>query len=324
MELPVFTDVVEAAERLEGKAVKTPVLRSDWLDEVVGGKVLIKPENLQRTGSFKFRGAWNFISRLDPAKNTGGVVAYSSGNHAQGVAAAAALMGLPAAIVMPEDSPAIKIANTKALGAEVVTYDRDRQQRDKVAGELVEARNAVLVPPYEHRFIAAGQGTLALELMEWARGEQITIDQMLVPAGGGGLIGGCGLVMKELSPQTQLYSVEPNGFDDLARSLQAGALLENEAMSGSICDALLTPSTGEMTFSLAQRQLAGGLTVSDDEVRVAMRFAFERLKLVIEPGGAVALAALLAGKIDAKRNTTAIVLSGGNVDGAMFGSVLTG
>lgn len=320
--LPTYEDVLAAARRLEGMSVVTPVMESAWLNEIAGGRVLVKPECLQRTGSFKFRGAWNFISQLDGKANSGGVVAYSSGNHAQGVAAAAAIKELSALIIMPADSPAIKMANTRAYGAEIVTYDRAREDREKVAKRQLASREAVLVPPFEHRLIIAGQGTVGLEVAEWLEKNQINIDQFLSPTGGGGLIGGCGLVMKKRQPQAKIIAVEPDGFDDYGRSLAAGEILSNAETTGSICDALMSPAPGELTFSVNRHQLSSGCSVSDDAVKMAMKFAFERLKLVVEPGGAVALAAVLSGKIKCKGKTTAIVISGGNVDSDLFSEAI--
>jgi len=322
LDLPVFEDVLAAAQRLEGMAVKTPVLESPWLNEVAGGRVFIKLECLQRTGSFKFRGAWNFISQLDPDQHSGGVVAYSSGNHAQGVAAAAAIKGLPALIIMPSDAPAIKVANTKAYGAEVLTYDRASESREEVAQTQLAARNAILIPPFEHKFIVAGQGTVALELINWSQDNDIVFDQLLVPTGGGGLVGGCGMVFKHYLPMSEIFSVEPQDFDDYRRSIRTGEIVSNPTTTGSICDALMSPSAGDLTFAVNQPQLSPGLAVSDDEVREAMRFAFERLKLVVEPGGVVALAAILTGKTDCRDKNTAIVLSGGNVDAELYATVL--
>lgn len=323
MDLPRYEDVVAAAERLEGYAVKTPVVESTWLNDAVGGRVFVKAECLQRTGSFKFRGAWNFISQLDRKQTAGKIVAYSSGNHAQGVAAAAALMDIPAVIIMPGDAPEIKLENTRALGAQVVTYDRETEDRDGVAQSYLKEPGAILVPPFEHKNIIAGQGTAALELFGWLGGQSQRADQLLVPIGGGGLIGGSALVAKKLSPQTKLHGVEPAGFDDFARSLAGGQLVANEKTTGSICDALMSPMGGKLTFAVNQPRLSQGLVVTDDEVRTAMRFAFERLKLVIEPGGAVTLAAVLSGKIDCADKNTAIIVSGGNVDAALFGQILT-
>ncbi len=320
--LPVMADVRDAVKRLDGMAVKTPVLEVPWLNEAVGGRVFIKPECLQRTGSFKFRGAWNYISQFDPVEQAGGVVAYSSGNHAQGVAAAATLKGLPSLIVMPFDSPKIKMENTKALGAEILTYDRTKVKREELAAEQVEKRKAVLVPPFENKNIMAGQGTISIEIIEWAQQNDVDIDQVLVPTGGGGLMAGTSLVFSELSPNTKIHPVEPDDFDDYKRSLEAGEIVANTITHGSICDAIMTDRAGELTFAINKPRLSEGLTVSDDEVRAAMKFAFERLKLVVEPGGVVALAAILSGKIDCKNKNTAIVLSGGNVDPEMFAAAL--
>jgi len=322
LDLPEFKDVVAAAKRLDQFAVKTPVIQSDWLNDAVGGQVFIKPECLQRTGSFKFRGAWNFIAQLDTKKYPDGVVAFSSGNHAQGVAVAATMRNTPALIVMPADSPDIKLANTRALGAQVVTYDRENEDREEVAARELANRRAVLVPPFDHKLIVAGQGTAALELVGWALENEISFDQLLVPTGGGGLIGGSGLVFEEKMPKAKIYSVEPEMFDDYRASLQAGEIVTNKETIGSICDALMSPRSGRLTFAVNQPRLSGGLAVSDDEVRQAMKFAFERLKLVVEPGGAVALAAILSGKKDCRDKNTAIILSGGNVDAKLFAEML--
>ena len=323
-QVPEFSDIVEASQRLEGRAVRTQLVRSDVLDEMTGGKIFLKPECLQRTGSFKFRGAWNFISRLNPKDNGGGVVAYSSGNHAQGVAAAARMIGIPALIVMPEDAPAIKKRNTIALGGEVVTYDRFTENREQIGGAIAAERGAELVPPYEHPWIIAGQGTAGLELVQDmdARGE--TLDAVLVCTGGGGLTAGIALAVRELMPDAKLYACEPEGFDDYGRSIAAGERVSNAPGATSICDAIVTPTPGELTFSVNQPRLAGGFAVSEDEVRAAVRFAFETLKLVVEPGGAVALAALLAGKLDCRGKTVAATLSGGNADAAMMRDILGG
>jgi len=321
-QLPVMADVRAAVKRLEGMAVKTPVLEVPWLNQAVGGRVFIKAECLQRTGSFKFRGAWNFISQLDPKDHGGGVVAFSSGNHAQGVAAAATLKGLRSLIVMPSDAPKIKMENTKALGAEIFTYDRKTEDRKEVAAKQVEKRNAILVPPFEHKYIMAGQGTASVEIIEWAQENGNDIDQVLVPTGGGGLMAGTSLVFSELSPVTKIHSVEPDEFDDYKRSLEAGEIMANSQTHGSICDSIMTDRSGDLTFAINQPRLSEGLTVSDDDVRIAMKFAFERLKLVVEPGGVAALAVILAGKIDCKNKNTAIILSGGNVDPEMFAAAI--
>ena len=322
LKMPEFSDIVEASQRLKGRSVRTPLMRSDVLDEMVGGRIFLKPECLQRTGSFKFRGAWNFISRLNARDNSGGVVAYSSGNHAQGVAAAARMMGIPALIVMPEDAPAIKKRNTIALGAEIVTYDRFGENREEIGDAIASERGAQLVPPYEHKWIIAGQGTAGLELVEDLEELGETLDTMLVCTGGGGLTAGVALTVQAMVPDAKIYACEPEGFDDYGRSLAAGERVSNEPGAMSICDAIVTPTPGELTFSVNQPRLSGGLAVSEDEVRTAVRFAFETLKLVVEPGGAVALAALLAGKIDCTDKTVAATLSGGNADAEMMLDIL--
>jgi threonine dehydratase len=323
-EIPTIDDVLSARERLRGYAVLTPLLESPTLNALVGGRVLVKAECLQRTGSFKFRGAWNCISRLSPEKSKGGVVAYSSGNHAQGVAAAAQLMKLPALIVMPEDTPEIKKANTSAYGAEIVTYDRARDDREEIANAIARQRGAVIVPPFEHREIIAGQGTSGLEAIEQAGERQIRFDAVLIPAGGGGLTAGNVLAFSAKSPATQIHTVEPEGFDDHARSLKSGKRERNAKTSGSICDALLSPSPGELTFAINQPRVASGLVVSEAEVKRAMAFAFTHLKIVLEPGGAVGLAAVLTGKIPTEGRNIAVIASGGNVDPALFAEVLKG
>jgi threonine dehydratase len=321
-QIPTIADVVDARARLAGQAVVTPLLESPALNARVKGRVLIKAENLQRTGSFKFRGAWNCISRLTAETARGGVVAYSSGNHAQGVAAAAALMKLPALIVMPTDTPEIKKANTRSYGAEVVTYDRVRENREEIAGRIAKERGAVIVPPFEHPQIIAGQGTTGLELVEQAAERGAKLDAVLAPVSGGGLIAGISLAVKARSPATQIHSVEPEGFDDHARSLASGKRERNAKASGSICDALLSPEPGALTFAVNQSRLGSGLVVSEAEVRRAVAFAFQHLKLVIEPGGAVGLAAVLSGKIATEGRTIALIASGGNVDPALFAEIL--
>ena len=319
---PTYAGIEAAAERLAGKALVTPLLEFAILNSRVGGRVLIKPENLQRTGSFKFRGAYNRLCQLSEAARKAGVVAYSSGNHAQGVAAAAALVGTRATIVMPADAPAIKIENTRGHGADVVLYDRYHEVRESVAEKIIAERGAILVRPYDDPDIITGQGTCGLEIARQAATLGASVDTLLVCCGGGGLVSGTALAMAELSPATRVYAVEPEDFDDTARSLAAGRRLENDPAARSICDALLAPRPGETTFALNQRLLAGGLVVSDAEVAAAMTYAFRNLKLVVEPGGAVCLAALLAGRIEARGKTTALTLSGGNIDAASFCRIL--
>jgi threonine dehydratase len=322
MTLPTFRDVEAAAKRLEGFAVRTPVIESPRLNAIAGGRVLVKAECLQRTGSFKFRGAWNCISQLDASSAPGGVVAYSSGNHAQGVAAAARIRGLAALIVMPADTPQIKQDNTKAHGAEVVTYDRASQSREEIAARYVRERGAVLVPPFEHPDIISGQGTAGLELAEQAAARGVALDGVLVCCSGGGLTAGIALAMEATSPATRVHTVEPQGFDDYARSLRSGKIERNARASGSICDALMSVSPGGMTFAINRRLLGQGLTVTDAEAAEAVRFAFAELKLVLEPGGAVALAAVLTGKIGTKDRATGVIASGGNCDAETFARIL--
>ncbi len=317
-----FRDVEAAAARIDGMAVRTPLLSFPALDARIGARVFVKPENLQRTGSFKFRGAYNRLAQLTEEEKRAGVVAWSSGNHAQGVAAAAKLIGAPAAIVMPADAPAIKVANTKAYGAEVVPYDRYTESREEIATRLAEERGATLVPSFDDEDIIAGQGTCGLEIAEQGKAAGVAFNAVLVCCGGGGLVAGSATAIKELSPDTDVYAVEPAGFDDHARSFVAGERVGNDPDARSICDALLAPKPGALTFPINQRLLAGGLVVTDDEARDAMRFAFSELKLVCEPGGAVALAALLTGKLEA--DAVAVVISGGNVDPGVFAEIISG
>lgn len=317
-------DVRDAAALLAGKAVATPLLRSDALDAATGARVLLKPEVLQVTGSFKFRGAYNKLARIPEADRPRGVVAWSSGNHAQGVAEAARRLNMPAVIVMPADAPAMKVANTRALGGEVVFYDRASEDREAIAKAICAARGATLVPSYDDPLIIAGQGTVGLEIGIHAKNAGETVDIALVCCSGGGLATGTALGLRETFPDTAVYTVEPAGFDDFARSLAAGGRVRNARTSGSACDALLAPTPGDITFPLGTRVLAGGLAVTDAEAFAAMRFAFTHLKLVVEPGGAVALAAALSGKLDIRGRTVAVVLSGGNVDPDLFARVLAG
>ncbi len=322
--LPSYADIKAAAKRLDGAAVRTPLLENPALNDAVGGRVLLKAETLQRTGSFKFRGAYNFVSQLDAAQRRRGVVAYSSGNHAQGVAAAASLLDAPATIVMPSDAPAIKLDNTRALGASVVIYDRHSEPREEIAARIAAETGATLVPPYDHPWTIAGQGTVGLELAAQAAEAGAMPDTLLVCCGGGGLTAGIATVFAEAAPETAIHTVEPVGFDDTARSLAAGEMVSNQPGGHSICDALLAPEPGLLTLSINRRLVTGGISVSDDDVRRAMVFAWRTLKLVVEPGGAVALAAALSGAVDCQDRVVAVVLSGANVDAAMFSEILKG
>jgi threonine dehydratase len=316
-----LTDIQAAADRIRGHAVRTPLLEARAASAATGARVFVKPEVLQRTGSFKFRGAMNRLSQLSPDERARGVVAFSSGNHAQGVAAAAKAVGTHATIVMPADAPKLKIANTRGHGAEIVLYDRYKEDRAAIGRQLAEERALTLVPPFDDYRIMAGQGTVGLELVEDARASGVSLDAVLVPCSGGGLTAGVATALAELSPQTKVYGVEPQNFDDTARSLAAGQRLANTAATPSICDALMTERPGELTFPIIQRHVRA-LSVSDDEVLRAMRHAFHELKLVVEPGGAAAFAALLAGKLDVRGKTVAVILSGGNVDADLFDRAL--
>ena len=318
-------DIEAAAARIHGHAVETPLIESPALNDRLGRRVLIKPETLQRVGAFKFRGAYNRLAQLDDAQRKSGVVAFSSGNHAQGVALAARLLGVPALIVMPADAPSVKVEATRGYGAEVRLYDRLTEDRVAIAGEIAAQRGAVVVPAFDDRDIIAGQGTVGLELMNQAKALGVGFDVVVSPVGGGGLMAGVSTAVKALSPRTALVGVEPEGFDDTLRSLQAGARQTLRPTTRSLCDALESPAPGELTFPILQQNVADIAVVSDAEVAAAMRYAFATLKLVVEPGGAVGLAALLSGKVKAWGDgTTGLVLSGGNVDPALFAEVLAG
>jgi len=321
--LPTVAEVEAAARRIAGRAVETPLLEWPALNERIGGRVLVKPEQLQRTGSFKFRGAFNKLSRLvELGGSAGAVVAYSSGNHAQGVAAAAQLLGFKAAIVMPSDAPAIKIANTRSYGAEVVLYDRQRDNREAIADDLAAKTGATIVRPYEDADIISGQGTVGLELARQARARGAELDAALIPCGGGGLIAGSTLALQATWPRLPVFACEPEGFDDTGRSLAAHRRLGIVAGAKTVCDGLMAPTPGRLTFALNDRQLAGGLALSDEEVLAAMAYGFQVLKLVLEPSGAVTLAALLSGKFQGRGLTIGIVCSGGNVDPDVYARAL--
>ena len=316
--VPTIAEVRAAADRLAGHTVETPVLRSPVLDGQTGGTILLKAEALQRTGSFKFRGAYNRMVQLDADARGRGVVAWSSGNHAQGVAAAAALLKMPAVIVMPSDAPAIKIANTRTYGAEVVLYDRETEDREQVGRALAAARGATIVPPFDDCDVIAGQGTVGLELMAQAEALGLAIDDVIAPASGGGLVAGVGLAVHAARPAARIFAAEPEGYDDHRRSLEAGTRLTNARTSVALCDALLAPTPGALTWRINAKSLHGVYAVSDAAVRTAVAFAFTHLKVVLEPSGAIALAATLSGRHDARGRVVGIVLSGGNVDAATF------
>jgi threonine dehydratase len=322
--LPDAADITAAAQRLAGVAVRTPLLNAPALDERLSARIFLKAEIFQRTGSFKFRGAYNKISAIPAEKRAAGVVAYSSGNHAQGVAAAARLLGMRATIVMPSDAPRAKRERTQALGAEIVPYDRDSEDRAAIGERIARERGATLVPPYDDPLIIAGQGTIGAEIVEDLRWLNLRPQIVLIGASGGGLAAGIALGVKARVPAAEIYIVEPEGFDDTLRSFRSGQRETNVRLSGTICDALMSATPGELTFPITRDLIGQGFTVTDDEVARAVRYAFEELKLVVEPGGAVGLAALLAGKLAVKDKIVVGILSGGNVDAELFAKLITG
>jgi len=321
--LPVGPADIDAAARVIAPfAIRTPLLSSPVLNERAGATVFLKPEMLQRTGSFKFRGAFNKVSSIPQDKRGGGVVAFSSGNHAQGVAAAAKILNMQATIVMPSDAPLSKRERTKAYGAEVVLYDRDREDREAIARGIAEKRGATLVRPYDDPFVIAGQGTAGREIAEDMATLGVAPDIVVAPASGGGLIAGVATAVKARYPQAQLIVAEPEAFDDHSRSLAAGHREPHAPAGRTICDALMALMPGELTFAINSKLLSRGVTASDEEVGAAVAFAYRELKLVVEPGGAVGLAALLAGRLDAAGKNVVIVLSGGNVDADLFAELV--
>jgi threonine dehydratase len=318
---PGIEDVRAAAARLRGLIVDTRLVESPALNDKFGGRILFKPEILQRTGSFKFRGAYNKISSIPAEDRSRGVVAFSSGNHAQGVAASAAMFGIEAVIAMPYDAPAVKVENVRGMGAEVVLYDRFGEDRMTVVKPYRE-RGMVLVPPFDDPAIIAGQGTIGLELVAEAQSLGLHLDAVIIPCGGGGLSSGISLAVKAASPDTEIWVAEPEHFDDTRRSLASGARVSNEAGHTSICDAILTPEPGALTFEINRKTLRGGIAVSDEATAAAMRDAARYLKLVVEPGGAVAFAALGVGEIDLAGKCVAVVLSGGNADLGTYAGII--
>lgn len=323
--LPTYDDVAAAAGRIAGTAIATPVLSHSKLNDAAGATVLVKAECLQLTGSFKIRGAMNRLAQINESGKEAGVVAFSSGNHAQGVARAARLLGMPALIVMPEDAPQVKVDGVLADGADIHFYHRETESREEIAEAIAYERGAVLVPSFNDEMIIAGQGTCGLEFARQAEAQGGPLDHLICCVGGGGLVTGISLAMAELSPATKIWAAEPQGHDDWKRSLTLGRIETNEPGTRSICDALLTPSPGEITFAVGKDRLRGGFTVSDDEARAAVRFAATQMKLVAEPGGAVALACALRGLPDEMRGQrVGVVVTGGNIDPAMFVDILAG
>lgn len=312
-----------AAQRLEGKTRVTPLLNSPFIDARAGRRVWIKPECLQHTGSFKYRGALSAISALPPEVRAQGIIAYSSGNHAQGIARAAQEAGAPAVIVMPKDAPELKIKNTRLLGAETVLYDRASEDRDAIGREIAEEQGLTLIKPFDNEQVIAGQGTAGLEIAAQAQAAGVTKAEMLVCCGGGGFASGIALALEAEAPGMRVRPVEPIGFDDMKRSLEAGERLSNASTTGSICDAIISPTPGEITLPILRRLAGPGLLVSDDEALEAMAVAFTHLKVVAEPGGAVALAAALFRKDEVEGEDVIVTISGGNVDAPMFQTALT-
>jgi len=311
-------DIRAAANRLKGIAVRTPLIESPLLNERAGGRVFVKSENLQNGGAFKFRGAYNRLSQFTEAEKAAGALAFSSGNHAQGIALAAKMLGIKATIVMPEDAPKLKVDGTRGYGADVVFYDRYNEDREEVAAKVADERGAILVPPYDSTYIIAGQGTVGFEMVQDLQALGLTADQALINCGGGGLAAGAFTALYDAFPGMAGYVVEPEEFDDVKRSLETGERQKVDFGARSICDALLTPSPGELTFPILQGHGVEGLTVTDDEARRAVAYAAKTLKLVGEPGGVVSLAAVLAGKVETKGKVTVCVISGGNIDPAML------
>ena len=319
--LPGIADIRHAAARLSGLIVETPLIESPELNKRFGARILFKPETLQRTGSFKFRGAYNKLSSLSEEERSHGVVAFSSGNHAQGVAASAAMFGVKAVIAMPADAPAMKIGNVRKMGADVVPFDRFRDDRMSVVRPYME-QGMILVPPFDDPAIIAGQGTIGLELMRQAKALGVDVDAVIVPCGGGGLTSGISVAVKDASPGTSVWAVEPEHFDDTRRSLAKGARVSNEPGYNSICDAILTAEPGVITFEINRRNLAGAIAVSDKATGQAVRDAMAYLKLVVEPGGCVGLAALSSGEIELSGKCVVVVLSGGNVDYSTYARIM--
>lgn len=316
-------DMIRAANRrLEGHVRRTPLLSSAFLDEIAGRRIWVKPECLQHTGSFKFRGAWAALSALDPDIRAKGVIAFSSGNHAQGVALAAKMHGVPAVIVMPADSPGLKIDNTRAYGAEVVLYDRATEDRDEIGTRIGQERGLTLIKPFDEPEVIAGQGSVGLEIAQQATEMGITHADVIVCCGGGGLTSGIALALEADAPGLRARPAEPEGFDDVTRSLRSGGIERNEKMTGSICDAIITPQPGDITFPILQRLVGPGLVITDDEALMAMGHAFNRLKVVAEPGGAAALAAALYRKDEITGDDVIVTISGGNVDSDIFARAL--
>lgn len=321
---PGIADIRDAAARLQGVACLTPLLECPALGDRVGARLLLKCEMFQPMGAFKIRGAWNRVSHLSADQRKRGLVSFSSGNHAQATALAARECGVDATIVMPSDAPATKVARTRSYGAQVVTYDRRSDDRERLAADILDRTGAVLVHPYDDPLVIAGQGTVGTEIVEQCRKRDIHLDAAVVPCSGGGLVAGCAIALHDAWPEAEIHAAEPEGFDDTLRSLASGRRETAAQGAASICDALLVQTPGELTLAINRRHLVGGAAVSDDEVMAAMAAAFSELRVVVEPGGAAGLAAVLAGKLDVAGKTVCVVLSGGNVDPALFAQAIAG
>jgi threonine dehydratase len=319
MNLPDYTDVQRAVDRLQGVAHRTPVMRSRTADALTGAQLFFKCENLQRAGAFKFRGAYNAIAALDTTQRRAGVVSFSSGNHAQAISYAASLLEVRATVLMPSDAPAMKVAATRGYGAEVVLYDRYSEDREAIGRRLSVERGLTLIPPYDHREVIAGQGTAAVELIE----ETGPLDCVLVCLGGGGLTSGCALAARALSPGCEVWGIEPEAGNDGQRSLQEGRIVHID-VPRTIADGAQTQHLGHLTFEIIRRDVTGIATVSDDALRDAMRFVAERMKLLIEPTGALAVAAALTAAVPVRGRRVGIVISGGNVDLVRFAALVAG
>ncbi|WP_315755880.1 threonine/serine dehydratase [Bradyrhizobium sp. SZCCHNRI2007] len=320
LRIPHADDVLEASRTLAGVAVETPVLRSEWLDRLTGARVYVKCENLQRTGAFKFRGAFNCLSRLDRTAYPGGVVAYSTGNHGQAIATVGKMLDIPATIVMPNDAPAVKITKARENGAKIVLYDRSRQSREEIAAQIAAQSPVDMIPPGDHPLVIAGQGTAAAEGLKQIGASGVTT--ILVPCGGGGLAAGTCLATEALNASAEVWAVEPEAFDDTKRSIASGTRERNALLSGSLCDALLAPTPAELPFAINRKRLSRVLTVSDRDVLRAIRFAYDELRLVTEPGGVIALASLLSQSDVVRGKRVLVIVSGGNVDPAVFKQAL--
>ena len=322
LRLPESDGVFRAAERLRGKAALTPLIENETLNDRVGGRIFLKCETLQHTGSFKFRGAYNRLSQLTADERKCGVLAWSSGNHAQGVALAGRILNVPATIVMPADAPAIKAERVRGYGAEIIAYDRYKDDRETLGRRIAAERGLALAPSYDHADIIEGQGTLALEAAAQAKEAGAAFDVFVTCCGGGGMTAGCILALEAVSPSTEPFIAEPEGFDETWASIRDGVRQRADVTRKTLCDAIATPEPGELTLPVMARRVKGGASLTEAEIREAVAFAFKYLKLVVEPGGAAALAAVLAGKIPVKGRNVALTLSGGNVDPGLYGEII--